>query len=68
MNDDAGREIAVFTEALRVPNRDRAAFLDKACHGDGHLRRKVEALLKAHDRIGDFLEEPARRGRNEKLP
>jgi hypothetical protein len=58
MNDDAGREMAVFTEAIKVPVRDRAAFLERACRGDEDLRRKVEALLNAHDRIGDFLEEP----------
>jgi hypothetical protein len=32
--------------------------LDEACAADDNLRRKVEALLKAHDRVGDFLEEP----------
>jgi eukaryotic-like serine/threonine-protein kinase len=58
MKEDAGREIAVFTEAIEVPFQDRAAFLEKECRGDENLRRKVEALLRAHDRIGDFLEEP----------
>jgi len=58
MNDDAGREMAVFTEAIKVPHQQRAVFLDNACSGDADLRRKVEALLKAHDRIGNFLEEP----------
>lgn len=58
MNDDAGRKVAVFTEALKVPLRDRAAFLDSACRGDENLRGKVEALLRAYDRIGNFLEEP----------
>ena len=58
MNDDTGRDIAVFTEAIRVPLQNRASFLDKACGGDDDLRRKVEALLSAHDRIGSFLEEP----------
>ena len=58
MNDDAGRDVAVFTEAIKVPVRDRVAFLDEACAGDDSLRRKVEALLKAHDRVGNFLEEP----------
>lgn len=28
---------------------DRAAFLDEACEGDAELRRKVEALLAAHE-------------------
>jgi len=58
MNDDADHELAVFTEAIKIPLQDRAAFLDKACGGDENLRRKVEALLRAHDRIGNFLEEP----------
>ncbi|HWY76105.1 MAG TPA: hypothetical protein VN281_10840 [Verrucomicrobiae bacterium] len=58
MNDDARREIAVFTEAIKVPLQDRAAFLDNACGGDETLRRQVESLLRAHDRLGNFLEEP----------
>ena len=57
-NEDAGRDVAVFAQAIKVPLSDRAAFLDEACRGDENLRRKVEALLRAHDRIGNFLEEP----------
>ena len=57
MNDD-GYEMAVFTEAIKVPRHQRAAFLDKACGKDAELRRKVEALLGAHDRMGNFMEEP----------
>jgi eukaryotic-like serine/threonine-protein kinase len=58
MNDNGGRDVAVFTEAVKVPVHKRAAFLHDACGDDEDLRRKVEALLKAHDRIGSFLEEP----------
>jgi len=58
MNDDTRREIAIFTEAIKVAREERAAFLVKACDGDENLRRKVDALLKAHDRVGDFLEDP----------
>lgn len=58
MNDDASQEIAVFTEAINIRPQDRAVYLDIACAGDVNLRRKVEALLKAHDRAGNFLEEP----------
>ena len=58
MNDDARREVAVFTEAIKIPVRDRAAFLDIECAGNDELRRKVEALLRTHDHIGNFLEEP----------
>jgi len=56
--DDSEREIAVFTEALKVPVRQRDAFLERSCAGDQELRQKVEALLKAHARLGDFMEEP----------
>jgi hypothetical protein len=58
MNDDARREVAVFTEAIKLPARDRGTFLDIACSGDEDLRRKVQALLNAHERLGDFLENP----------
>ena len=58
MNDNAGREVAIFTKAVKVTIRERAALLDGACGGDENLRRRVEALLDAHDRIGHFLEEP----------
>ncbi len=37
---------------------DRAAALDEACAGDTALRKRVEALLSAHDRAGAFLENP----------
>lgn len=59
MKDDADREIAIFTEALKVPLQERAAFLENACHGDENVRRKVHELLRVSDRSGDFLEEPA---------
>jgi len=58
MKDHTDREIAVFTEAIKFPRQQRAVYLDYACNGDKDLRAKVEALLDAHDRIGNFLEEP----------
>jgi hypothetical protein len=35
----------------------RATYLDAACEGDADLRQRVTALLAAHDRAGDFLEQ-----------
>jgi eukaryotic-like serine/threonine-protein kinase len=58
MKDDVSREMAVFTEVIKIARQQRASFLDNACGGDEDLRRKVEALVRAHDRIGNFLEEP----------
>ena len=58
MTGDSDREIAIFTEALKVPLQERGSFLERLCDGDDNLRRRVEAILSAHDRLGDFLEEP----------
>lgn len=58
MENDSNRELAIFIEAIKVPVQDRGAFLDRICGCDEELRRKVEAVIKAHDRIGSFLEKP----------
>jgi serine/threonine protein kinase len=57
MNDSADHKIALFTEALRLPDYERPAYLERACGGDVELRRSVEALLQEYDQVGDFLEE-----------
>src|SRR5262249_2595005 len=50
----------IFYEALtRSAVEDRRVFLAEACGGDTHLLRRVEQLLKAHERLGGFLERPA---------
>ena len=52
-------EQAVFAEALlRDTPAARAAYLDGACGTDTALRQRVEALLRAAENAGDFLEEP----------
>jgi WD40 repeat protein len=53
--------MTIFAEALeRTDPADRAAYLDGACAANAALRRRVEALLAAHDGAGRFLEgEPA---------
>lgn len=58
MSADSGQDVPIFTEALKHPVAERGAFLDRACAGDVELRRKVEALLRAYERLGDFLETP----------
>jgi serine/threonine protein kinase/tetratricopeptide (TPR) repeat protein len=57
MNDSPNRDVEVFTEALRLPRAERAEYLEGACGSDVELRRKVEALLEANNRVGDFLED-----------
>jgi hypothetical protein len=36
----------------------RAAILDRECMGDSELRKHIETLLKAHDRLDDFVNQP----------
>jgi tetratricopeptide (TPR) repeat protein len=51
-------EESLFHRALEKPGGERAAFLEQACGGDDALRRRVEALLEAHDNPGSFLRHP----------
>jgi WD40 repeat protein len=47
---------AVFFAALERPSgAARDAFLEFACGIDGSLRQRIEQLLSAEDRLGDFL-------------
>ncbi len=59
MKDSAEREVVVFANARRLPEAERAPYLDKACEGDAALRRRVEELLRAGEAAEGFLEEPA---------
>jgi hypothetical protein len=45
MRSEPDREIAIFTEALKIAPRERDAFLARSCAGNEESRRKVEALL-----------------------
>jgi eukaryotic-like serine/threonine-protein kinase len=49
----------VFNAAVEQSPDERAAFVERSCNGDEALRRKVELLLKYHDRSGDFIKSPA---------
>ncbi|HEY4301825.1 MAG TPA: serine/threonine-protein kinase [Candidatus Didemnitutus sp.] len=55
MIDPAEKEALVFGEALLVPPADRARYLDGACAGDDALRRRIVALLTAHESAGAFM-------------
>jgi Tol biopolymer transport system component len=50
--------VRIYQDAMDLPVEERAAFLDQACAGDDVLRRDLEALIAANDRMGDFLEAP----------
>src|SRR5215467_8722767 len=50
----------LLNAALALPIEERAAYVEGACAGDFELRRRVARLLRAHERAGAFLQEPAR--------
>ena len=55
----ATSEQAVFAEALLCDSPEtRATYLDAACGTNTALRQRVEALLRAAESAGNFLEEP----------
>jgi serine/threonine-protein kinase len=49
----------LFHSTLEREPGERAAFLAQACAGDESLRREVEALLEAHERVDNFFDAPA---------
>ncbi len=55
---DAGHHIlTIFGESLACATPgERAGYLDRACGGDPGLRARIEALLRAHEKAGHFLE------------
>ncbi len=53
-------EETIFEAAIQKPNpAERAAYLEGACGGDPELRRRVEALVRAHQRSGGLLDSSA---------
>src|SRR4051794_15389691 len=57
---DPNRVKEIFLGATEQPDEAaRLAYLDRACGGEAGLRERVEALLRAHDPAGSFLDSPA---------
>ncbi len=52
-------EQTIFLTALDYSSAERAAYLDQACAGNQNMRRRVDELLAAHERSGEFLDDPA---------
>jgi serine/threonine protein kinase/tetratricopeptide (TPR) repeat protein len=57
MNSNSSRDVAVFTAAHELPVNEREAYLAQVCGDDIELRKRVEALLRAHSELGDFMQE-----------
>jgi hypothetical protein len=59
MTLDPDRVQAIFLAALEQETlADRSAVLDRECANDDELRRRVEALLIAHDKPDSPLDRP----------
>jgi serine/threonine-protein kinase len=56
VNESLDRLESLFAAALQEPPAGRAAYLDQACADDPGLRQRVEALLRAQEAAGSFLE------------
>src|SRR5213595_2172066 len=54
-----GRITDIYHATIARPPEERASFLGEECHGDASLRKQVEAMVKSHERSGDFIESPA---------
>jgi hypothetical protein len=52
-------EETIFAAALEKPAAERAAYLAEACGGDEPLRRRLEVLLAASEKVGNFMANPA---------
>src|SRR6266436_1907711 len=47
---------AIFDAAIELPPERRAAYVLAACAGEDLVRQRVEALLRAHDSAGSFMD------------
>src|SRR5262245_1790269 len=59
MSAESDRVKKLFLAALELPDpQTRQAFLADACGDNGELRRRLAALLRAHDDPASVLERP----------
>jgi serine/threonine protein kinase/Flp pilus assembly protein TadD len=69
MDEKSLPEESIFAQALEISSTsERAAFLDLSCGENRSLRDAVESLLRAHERSGDLLDLPEKRGATVKDP
>jgi serine/threonine protein kinase len=52
-------EETIFATALEKPADERAAYLAEACGNDEALRKRLETLLAASEKVGNFMANPA---------
>src|SRR5262245_49142136 len=60
MSQDVPSIDAIFIAVIQLPTaHERSAYLDQVCAGDFVMRARLEKLLEAHFKAGNFLESPA---------
>jgi WD40 repeat protein/serine/threonine protein kinase len=60
MSDPLRDVKAIFLAAVEKSTpAERSAYLDEACAGDALMRKRVDALLQAHEAPGEFFGQPA---------
>src|SRR5215467_8991548 len=52
-------ERELFIAARKIPESERATWLDRECGDDTALRQRIDVLLRAFDQAGSLLEHPA---------
>ncbi len=57
MDDDFEGDVIVFEEALRLPEAERTNYIKVVCADNADMRHRVEVLLRAYEKAGDFLRE-----------
>ena len=50
---------SIYHAALEYEPASRAMFLDGVCGSDEELRREIETLLEAHNKVGNYFASPA---------
>src|SRR5258708_20126138 len=65
MNEPQKPVAAIFDATIELPPERRAAYVLAACAGEDLLRQRVEALLRAHDSAGTFMDSLAVHPRRE---
>jgi WD40 repeat protein/serine/threonine protein kinase len=55
MPESAKNDESIFAAAVEMSVEERAAYLDNMCGADAALRRRIEGLLRSHDKAGSFL-------------
>lgn len=58
MSDPPDRLEDLFAAVLALPADERAEFLNRTLQGEPALRQRLEALLRAHDEPGHFIDRP----------